>query len=489
MAELSIPANVNQNKASQSHLTITFCQDTTIHGAIYLSASVGKTLKIFWLFIMVFSTIGLCIHLGVTVNKYFQYPSERFNSHSQAGIHFPDVTICYINGHNKLQSDHRYLDNYIIAQIRKPEYLYGQVVNVSGVDEEILTQLYSPRSLFANMDYTENMGFNLEDILIHCSHHTGHCPLNQFKYYKHPYYYNCYTYTGSETINTMITGPEYGLSLILYTASNNLHYNLKYEKSSKVANSEGMRITLQQHGSLPLPTDKGVDIALGYSTNIGLRAKLYKQLGQPYSKCLSKWEDVVNFENYGDLVTKYIYDKKSCFNACFQWHLVEKFGTQSSFTEWAIINPDGKVKYPYYNTINESQPEQVIENINAFNNFVMNTSGQVYYETWKCNSCFSQCKEFVYDTSSSVAVWPRTRIIFMFVKYLICDVQTPLGNTAIQNLKDKQIISNLSAINCLDDYNLECSDHFSKSECNKLTNWVRSNFMRVNIYFDEAVLN
>ena len=154
----------------------------------------------------------------------------------------------------------------------------------------ILDEIVSQRVLFANVGKnSEHMGYKLTDMVLNCTNRGLLCKPEHFELFKHPDFFNCYTYKGGHSEeDSILTGSRNGLSLIMYGESMGLltrTVQWPYSTMNPGINSVGMRIVIHAPGTFPDIDADGIDIYPGMSTSVSLRMTISKNIDKPYSNC------------------------------------------------------------------------------------------------------------------------------------------------------------------------------------------------------------
>ncbi len=154
----------------------------------------------------------------------------------------------------------------------------------------LMDEIVSQRILFTNVhENAENMGYKLDDMVLNCTHSGFLCKPEEFELFKHPDFFNCYTYKASQRQeDSILTGSNNGLSLIMYGESMGLltrTVQWPYSTLNPGMNSVGMRIVTHSPGTFPDIDADGIDIYPGMSTSISLTMTISKNIDKPYSNC------------------------------------------------------------------------------------------------------------------------------------------------------------------------------------------------------------
>lgn len=261
-------------------------------------------------------------------------------------------------------------------------------------------RMRGPRGFFENIgDEARIVGHQQSDFILGCSFGKEPCPENMFSYFQSPSFFNCYTFNGGNTnaekLMARATGPEAGLSLVLYLESDNgdMRYSGPYYSYLNVGNSAGVRVTIHAPDTRPSPIDFGFDVPPGYSSSIGINVLKYVRLGPPYGRCKSE-------EPPAQGQRQFVYSAHACLMACQQTYISSRCGCLSSL----FPIPDSLDDKLYCGHFNESDPMLLFNSSDceadcmwAFaNNDTVRSACQ----------CDPPCVESTYRNDLSYAYWP-----------------------------------------------------------------------------------
>ena len=192
----------------------------------------------------------------------FRYSYLESTQLSNLKPEFPHITICNLIGISF---------NHLAKQMNNPDSAYNlkyskmklavivKLATGRYTDKEkayVLNELKNDKILFANVGKEAvKIGYSFDDLILNCSHSGNLCNREDFKLFAHPDFFNCYTYVGGHKyFDSMIAGPESGISIILYSEATNILMNLiqsAYENFNPNANSGGIRVVIHGPGTFP----------------------------------------------------------------------------------------------------------------------------------------------------------------------------------------------------------------------------------------------
>ena len=304
----------------------TFCEESSVHGLGQVVKNTVTSAKIVWLVVFVAAVIANAYHVSTLVKLYFRYPIQEVTKTQRVPVPFPDVTICNLDAISKSNRELMEQNN----SSRLSQYLARiQKFNDSGViTEEEFDRFNTIIQIAINIGAREikAIGHQLQDFVLKCSFRGMPCnTTNHFKWVMNAILFNCYTFDpGSFGDNVIATGPENGLSLILYIeADNGTTIQDEYDDMLNSANALGVKLMLHPTHSYPIPHIDGMDIMPGHSTSIAFKVTHTERLPPPYGDCISN-ESLQGMEGYD-------YTTTPCLNMCLQRRLINNCRCKSIY--------------------------------------------------------------------------------------------------------------------------------------------------------------
>ena len=453
-----------------------FCQHTTAHGWGHLELQTRRSLRLLWLCLILTVYALAAMHVSVLVLQYFDYPSEQISRIQVESLKFPSVTLCNIipvslTAAGKLMRDNgseffRW-NNFTKALVERERVILEAGGKSSKLRRLLFSRLQHPTAFYENTgEEAVQVGHRLDDFVIRCSFGYEECNISEsFVLFRSPTYYNCYTFnslvSGNESntsrpqIDAKATGPQQGLSIILYLENDNaddLLESTTYHTISNVGNAAGVRVIVHEYGTLPFPVDEGIDIPPGFSTSLGMRVTKYVRLPQPYGECKAETGQL-NVVRRGESHTTYAYSTHACMALCQQRYIANKCQCVSSLMP---VSPEyAALKYCGY--FNESDTEFYFSNLSCEAERIVEFSKNDSLR--KHCHCLPSCKEYSYSIDSSYAYWPLELS------------QQSFFNTIINAHPQRDRLKAYYQFQATND-----------------TGFVRRNFVRVNVYFKDMML-
>ncbi|XP_037071059.1 degenerin-like protein unc-105 [Pollicipes pollicipes] len=230
-------------------------------------------------------------------------------------------------------------------------------------------------------------------------------------------YGNCYVFNGniSDTgdqiagrRNTTLTGADYGLTLVLYTNTNDY-------MPSTVSQTVGARVTIHSSDTLPLVNEAGMNIAPASVSSISLKESGIIRQEYPYhSNCYRRWsqvevEPVVVDENTGAVApTGQRYSLPECQRICLQLNIVRACGCHHilyplDFAVHGKRQVIGEACDLSHNSLDSNCTDSVARSMS------MDASSV------ECG-CSAACEEWNHQPQLSVAKWPQGNFLTTLLK-------------------------------------------------------------------------
>ena len=185
--------------------------------------------------------------------------------------------------------------------------------------KKILNEMMAETVVYANLgDEAEKLGYSINDMILNCTHSGNLCYESDFKLFQHPEFFNCYTYTGGDKYQkSSLAGPDYGLSLVLYSEALDLVLDTihnEYGSMNPIGNTRGIRVVIHAPETFPNVKEEGTDISPGMSTSISLSISKESRIDKPYADCYQQVGTKLNNGYKTDLNTCRMLCKDSLLN-------------------------------------------------------------------------------------------------------------------------------------------------------------------------------
>lgn len=453
------PVGVSKMKTTAAsearHLFSSFCGETTAHGFGQLARERGTVQRLIWSLLVIASFVTTIFFMSQLFGTFLEYNTEEVTdiSYSSGGLELPSVTVCNINPISPSKSNYmtekqqEYVDILTMLSYLQNATAMGKVDFVNNH----IFRLMSPIGLYEHdLEAPEQAGQTFTDFVIKCRIYGETCKGEYFSKVVDSQYYNCYMFNGFEvpknqTISLATTGPQNGLSLILYLESDNGHTNEigVYDQNSNVFNGAGARVVIHPPRTFPSPLDSGFDVPPGFSTSVGINAKRRQLLGGDYEKCSNdKYTSETNHE----------YSRDECLKMCNQRLVIERCGCK---TPYLPTSPSAS-NISYCGYLHKQNFNVTIENMMCEAAVLHEFSNTDLYLTCYC---LSPCSETSYNTFISQSYWPLEHFAYNFIVTHIYNHPESTNLKAYQVFKDPATINDIGGL-------------------------VRKNFLRLNVYFE-----
>ena len=187
-----------------------FCDNTSVHGLHFLTRISYRWIKFFWAIVVLLGITCLTVHLIYVVNAFLNYKTTEYFYERYDGYHFPDVTVCNLNGIS--------FSNLKMAAGKHKEVQY--FLDTSNGTEDIHEGIFTPTSelYWALGDYATDVCHSLQDFVLRCRFEGRWCkPDEDFVTFQFSRFFNCYTFkTGRSTQKIITQGIAVALSLTLF---------------------------------------------------------------------------------------------------------------------------------------------------------------------------------------------------------------------------------------------------------------------------------
>uniref|UniRef100_A0A914VEH8 Uncharacterized protein n=1 Tax=Plectus sambesii TaxID=2011161 RepID=A0A914VEH8_9BILA len=426
----------SESRASSDDVLADFSDHTTAHGFGNVMRSDSWLGKGIWIVALLIAWAVCCYQLADSITTYLKYPTTTSVTLTHSSdVPFPAVTICNLNsirfyqmaGDSK-QVGSSYSDMANNLMMAKPsavpwddfdmsgsreatgEYGYAATASTKFDNMEIVTECGYRMSHLRDV-YNYNLdvssaGHQIGDMLLDCSFQGRQCLPKNFTKWQHGSYGNCYTIIIDAGTYPSFVGPDYGLSLTLFTEEE--------EYLPMITPAAGFRVELHSPSYVPFPEDLGFTISPGFLTSAAVQQRvitrqplpydgtdcglnLRKQNKIPLPNVYESWLDVLKSNPSNYLTMNYT--NQACMKSCYQIKLAEYCH---------CINPA---------YVTRSQMERVYGESSvplACDQSSYNVSCCVFEFTENIDSecetmCYQPCMEEDYDARITTSLWPRAK--------------------------------------------------------------------------------
>ncbi|KAL9986114.1 hypothetical protein ACROYT_G000194 [Oculina patagonica] len=425
-----------------------FCDYTSAHGLGRIMAATHWTRAAFWTLLLLAAVMIMTLQVHTLFRKYQRRPlTTLVTVETSTSLPFPTVTFCNFNAIKRsslqtaAQRNAGFLEEVFASELARnaSRQLHGR--NRRANDDPTSVSTAPPTlDIFSNDDDNDdnddseddddfwededdrefqdpskkdplflksehmsvlmamedegilgNMGHRFEDMVLSCTYRGVPCrnytsPFwSSFWHYK---YGNCYVFNGGKTttgssapiLKSNKPGPSHGL---------NLELNVEQEEYIGVLSPEaGIKMDISTQGQMPFPLERGVSLAPGYATMIGLRKEMINREDPFESKrCLqtvSKDESNLYTKHFGA-----VYSSTACKESCLAYNELEKCGCM----EYRF---PGSSVYGICSVTDKQTVKCLSKVQKKFRENKLNCT----------DSCPPPCSEQGFKMSTSFAIWP-----------------------------------------------------------------------------------
>lgn len=443
-----------------------FMMTTSAHGWKNVARHQNKTFNVLWFFLIVMALVLCVVQVSSLILQYLRFPYEQRTTVQAAFVAFPSVTICNLQSIS-MSTAGDMLKNSSTKFFQWNELsssLFAQAQdNVSSEYEFWYDRLRGPQGFYDNIG-TESrvVGHQEWDFIVGCTYGKNDCALNSFTYFSSPNYYNCYTYNGgnisADKVMTRASGPENGLSLVIYLETDNgdHQHDGPYYSFHNSGNAAGARVVIHSPDTRPNPVESGFSLPPGFTTSVSLKVGVNRRLGSPYDNCDPDPKPIDG--------GRFLESMQSCLMSCEQSYIFDRCNCLSS----ALVIPDDYADWMtseenpqpvFCGRYNASDPFEIFNRSKCEMDAILHffSSSSSTHNVQQCG-CHPPCHELTYISEMSYSYWPLDFVQESFyTNYILND----------ENYEDLKAYQNLRKFN------------LSQLVTGGL---IRNNFARVNIY-------
>lgn len=366
----------------------------SLKSTCYAYASIFRVNKIYlkltWLILLIISFSFCCFTILKSILAYLDFEvTTKIRMIPDKPILFPVVSFCNINPFITNKGYQFVLDHFNKKFNQNFESFDQILENVLDLNSEYeyLMQM-SADEMFAK-EIKQSFGFSLEESILVCRFNRNKCNLSEFEWFYSTTFGNCFKFNSGFDINghkiplkyLQSPGMESGLMLEIFAGMQNASKPIfSYWENA------GLKVNIFNQSISP-GFDEGLEVPIGYTTNINIRKQIILNEPRPYSICENfKSSFLVDYIKS----TNKIYRQKDCFELCYQMLTIEKCGC------YDLYYPRLNGSRPCY--LNEKEYECLVSSYLDFfdRDNRENCSGQ----------CPLECESISYETKISHSDFP-----------------------------------------------------------------------------------
>ena len=448
-----------------------------------------------WALPVMLGFLAATIQLSLLITKFLSFESVDVSTIREGlPVEFPAVTICNLQN---LSPDN--LHKFIFNHTELFDWI--RIVATNNFEEHA-TRMSSYQTMYEHLpEIATLIGHDFAQTILHCRFNRRDCDRANFTlFFDNKDFYNCFTFnSGFESdsydhihkkLLIQDTGTKKGLSLViaLNTVTGYPGKHGEYIPSDPLGHQSGLRVQIHAPNTRPSPADHGFDIPPGFSSSIGLKARLRSRMQQPHGNCTNK-----HLEADGRV---YRYTLFTCLQLCKQKKLVQKCGCKTSAlpmykdTNNEFVPFCGSVEnwkelleeiWKRRTGIGVQEVRKTIESLSCEVNLLETLANDRSYES-SCR-CAQPCQETIYEKSLSLSYWPSEL-------YQMSAVQSLYKNQTMSSaLKNAHKL----LTNIIEKYNVkyanisEVMDYFKDDliAINRATTLIHGNLLKLDIYFED----
>ena len=325
---------VTKKKSSLIYFLKIILSEWTKYGEIgaLKNASSWTNILLKFVFIFIFLTSATyCVSsVWTSLNKYKEFNTvTSLKMIYESPTPFPVISFCSLKRLNKTSAK-SFLESILYDNNNKNSL----VMDISEYDNDALFDYYydifdfimlNLAKINTSEDFRKNVGFTIDNMLLSCKFNLFSCSKNDFKYFFHTQYGNCYSFnTENEVKQSIFPGSSYGLSMELFLGDPNLHSEFEMD--------DGIIIVVHNQSDLPFLNSDRVFVATGTETDIKINRNFIFKLGPPYSECIHN-NQFLKSEFYDYIVNELHirYTQQHCYSLCLQKFVIKNCGCSSNW--------------------------------------------------------------------------------------------------------------------------------------------------------------
>ena len=267
-------ANISESKA----VIYTVATESTTHGVANMIKTHRTSVRIFWLCVFLGSLSGCTFFITNSIKDYLQYPVvTTVEVYNEVFSPFPAISICNLNTFQtpegvafvKQLLEANNLSSYLNATTLKDSNLYSEI-------REILYFLNANAYINPNR---RNFSYPLDQIMTSCRYNFITCTPDEFEWFYHPLYGNCYTFNAASTAIATDTSKLFGFAFEIFIGTPNT------TTSTSLVSNTGLQVVIHNQSYTPTPFE-GIETSIGIQADIAIDRTFSEKLPAPYNDCV-----------------------------------------------------------------------------------------------------------------------------------------------------------------------------------------------------------
>ncbi|KAL9986112.1 hypothetical protein ACROYT_G000192 [Oculina patagonica] len=374
------------NSKSACSIVEEFCNDTSAHGLGRILPVKNRARTVIWSFLFVVAVGMLSFEVSLLLWKFQSRPlATLITMESKTSLFFPEVTICNVN---MIKSSFLY---------NKSDFDYLSEASSESFDGRYDAEYFKKEEILAYLaaednEYLSTMGHQFKDMVKSCTFNGRSCRNESSWFWTKFWHYkfgNCFIFNSGRKLDNG-TKPR-----VLKSSKPGLSHGLAIELNieqdeyfGELTEEAGIRIDISDQGEMPFPLEKGMSLAPGYATMIGLKRILIKRADPGGTYRCSKETSTDKYNVYTKMFNT-TYSLTSCKESCLagsQW-------CECGCMEYRFPHDENEA---VCSLKNHTQMKCVREIQNQYNENKLNCS----------DMCPPPCRSVDFKRSTSFAAWP-----------------------------------------------------------------------------------
>jgi hypothetical protein len=291
-----------------------FLKKTTIHGLYSIGISKNNFLRSIWIISLIISAALCGYTIMKSINDYLSYEvMTKIREINEEKSIFPTVSICNRNIFTN-RYGFEYLKNYSESRNLK-DILSNPNLDTLRSNSFVRNAMSNFLNFEKNVDERKKLSYSLKEILISCTFNKKECDENDFDWFYHFTYGNCFKFIPSSRHGdeTLIPGKTYGLSIEMYIGV--------YHELDAIRDTMGLYLIISNSSDYINDLD-GIFLFGSTENDITVKRKFSELLPHPFSNCQDNFDDASDIAKF-ILANNYSYSYRFCKNICLQMQLAE----------------------------------------------------------------------------------------------------------------------------------------------------------------------
>jgi hypothetical protein len=240
------------NKIKESCLT--FLDITTINGLKNILIAKHKAIRIIWIIVFIISSCFCMYLLMSNCLSFLNFETKTIIQEINDPLsQFPTIVLCNRNTFTTLYA-YQYLKEYSFSQ-NASEYFEKPDVRSLKNNEYIYKAFASYLKKSNKTSDIKPLDYELKDIMISCEFNGAVCNENNFEWFFHGLYGNCYTFNINSSLKSYRSGKKRGLTIELFVGI--------YDELDKFTIAKGLAVIVNNNSNSNAFLSDGIFVTTG----------------------------------------------------------------------------------------------------------------------------------------------------------------------------------------------------------------------------------